>query len=330
MAVAKTQLVFYTLQGLPGEDMSRPNVFQVHSSQKLTFGVIKKTFSIGGRSCADDYHWRFRCASGDKESGSSGSKSGYVWMDVKSESQIVPVYGGNVFAKLLPLNTLRTHGTPIKLKQAGVSRSQATVNNTNITKSRKARAEKKKSDDVWGFDSTGDGDNQQKSDLAAVMKRAELNPSPTRDDDPATRGMSTEQRAAYKIKKRKEAEAEKEKKAQELYRNQLEQKAADDEEMLRLASELKPKIVAWSGPEGNLKNIRALLGTLQTVLWEGAKWTPVAVVRPADVKKAYMKAVRVVHPDKIDKNASLRVKYIAKSVFDSLKTQYAIFQQSEL
>jgi hypothetical protein len=70
---------------------------------------------------------------------------------------------------------------------------------------------------------------------------------------------------------------------------------------------------------------------MHTVLWEGARWEPVTVlVRPIEVKKAFFKACLVVHTDKVDKGSPAEVKYIAKRVFDSLKSQYAVFEQREL
>ncbi|NWT48674.1 GAK kinase, partial [Chroicocephalus maculipennis] len=61
------------------------------------------------------------------------------------------------------------------------------------------------------------------------------------------------------------------------------------------------KILEWI--EGKERNIRALISTLHTVLWEGEnKWKPVSIadlVTPEQVKKYYRKAVLVVHPDKV-------------------------------
>lgn len=54
--------------------------------------------------------------------------------------------------------------------------------------------------------------------------------------------------------------------------------------------------------EGKKGNIRALLGTLHTVLWEGSGWNCNLsnLVTYADVKKAYRKACLAVHPDKVE------------------------------
>uniref|UniRef100_A0A3B1JA86 Cyclin-G-associated kinase n=1 Tax=Astyanax mexicanus TaxID=7994 RepID=A0A3B1JA86_ASTMX len=63
---------------------------------------------------------------------------------------------------------------------------------------------------------------------------------------------------------------------------------------------LKLQILDWI--EGKERNIRALISTLHTVLWEGeTRWRPVNMadlVTPDQVKKFYRKAVLVVHPDK--------------------------------
>jgi cyclin G-associated kinase len=53
--------------------------------------------------------------------------------------------------------------------------------------------------------------------------------------------------------------------------------------------------------EGKQRNIRALLCSLHTVLWEGTKWQDVGMhqlVSHTDVKKMYRKACLAVHPDK--------------------------------
>lgn len=50
------------------------------------------------------------------------------------------------------------------------------------------------------------------------------------------------------------------------------------------------------------RNIRALLCSLHTVLWEGTRWSECGMhqlVSPADVKKMYRKACLAVHPDKV-------------------------------
>lgn len=65
------------------------------------------------------------------------------------------------------------------------------------------------------------------------------------------------------------------------------------------------QLLEWT--EGKERNIRALLSTLHTALWDGeSRWTPVGMadlVTPAQVKKHYRRAVLVVHPDKVGAGA---------------------------
>ncbi|XP_076026255.1 auxilin [Genypterus blacodes] len=72
------------------------------------------------------------------------------------------------------------------------------------------------------------------------------------------------------------------------------------EEMAKEMDPEKLKILDWI--DGKERNIRALLSTMHTVLWEGeTRWKQVGMadlVTPEQVKKVYRKAVLVVHPDK--------------------------------
>lgn len=67
------------------------------------------------------------------------------------------------------------------------------------------------------------------------------------------------------------------------------------------------QILDWI--EGKERNIRALLSTLNTVLWDGeTRWKAVGMadlVTPDQVKKYYRRAVLVVHPDKVQYNLLL-------------------------
>ncbi|KAL2239623.1 UNVERIFIED_CONTAM: Auxilin-related protein 2 [Sesamum indicum] len=95
----------------------------------------------------------------------------------------------------------------------------------------------------------------------------------------------------------------------------------EQEERHRIAETLDIEIKRWAaGKEGNL---RALLSTLQYVLWPECGWQPVSLtdlITGASVKKVYRKATLCIHPDKVQqKGATLQQKYIAEKVFDLLK-----------
>ncbi|KAJ8899338.1 hypothetical protein K2173_018312 [Erythroxylum novogranatense] len=92
------------------------------------------------------------------------------------------------------------------------------------------------------------------------------------------------------------------------------------------------EIKRWAaGKEGNL---RALLSTMQYVLWPECGWQPVSLtdlITAAAVKKAYRKATLCIHPDKVQqKGANIQQKYIAEKVFDLLKEAWNKFNSEEL
>lgn len=76
--------------------------------------------------------------------------------------------------------------------------------------------------------------------------------------------------------------------------------AAASDEAFALNDSITARIDAWkNGKEGNL---RALLASLDTVLWAGANWTKVGMadlVMGNRVKVVYMRAIGRCHPDKV-------------------------------
>ena len=79
-------------------------------------------------------------------------------------------------------------------------------------------------------------------------------------------------------------------------------KAADrtDEERLALADSVDARLTAWKN--GKQDNLRALLASLDTVLWPEAGWKKInmsELIMPNKVKIQYMKGISRVHPDKV-------------------------------
>jgi len=73
-----------------------------------------------------------------------------------------------------------------------------------------------------------------------------------------------------------------------------------DDEKFALSDQVDAKLLAWKG--GKSDNLRALLGSLDKVLWAEAGWKKVNMgdlVMPNKVKIVYMKAIAKVHPDKV-------------------------------
>ncbi|KAL8922293.1 MAG: hypothetical protein Q9208_005263 [Pyrenodesmia sp. 3 TL-2023] len=73
-----------------------------------------------------------------------------------------------------------------------------------------------------------------------------------------------------------------------------------DDEKFALADTVSDRVFRWrSGKENNL---RALLASLDTVLWEGSGWKKVGMgelILPGKVKVVYMKGIGKCHPDKV-------------------------------
>jgi hypothetical protein len=73
-----------------------------------------------------------------------------------------------------------------------------------------------------------------------------------------------------------------------------------DDERFALTDQVDAKLIAWKGSKSD--NLRALLGSLDSVLWAEAGWNKVGMsdlVMPNKVKIVYMKAIAKVHPDKV-------------------------------
>ncbi|KAJ8380321.1 hypothetical protein SKAU_G00010990 [Synaphobranchus kaupii] len=97
------------------------------------------------------------------------------------------------------------------------------------------------------------------------------------------------------------------------------------QELSKDVDPLKLQILEWI--EGKERNIRALMSTLHTVLWEGeTRWRPVGMadlVTPDQVKKFYRKAVLVVHPDKA---TGQPYEQYAKMIFMELNDAWSEFE----
>ncbi|KAJ4388585.1 auxilin-like clathrin-binding protein required for normal clathrin function [Gnomoniopsis smithogilvyi] len=102
---------------------------------------------------------------------------------------------------------------------------------------------------------------------------------------------------------------------------------AVDAEKFALADQVDARIAAWR--DGKRENLRALLASLDTVLWEGSGWKKVGLhelVMANKVKINYMKAIAKTHPDKLPQDASTEVRMIAGTVFSTLNESWDKFK----
>lgn len=73
-----------------------------------------------------------------------------------------------------------------------------------------------------------------------------------------------------------------------------------DDEKFALSDKVEQRIGHWR--DGKRDNLRALIGSLDAVMWEGAGWKKVGMhelVQNNKVKIHYMKAIGKTHPDKV-------------------------------
>ncbi|EON63047.1 hypothetical protein W97_02274 [Coniosporium apollinis CBS 100218] len=105
------------------------------------------------------------------------------------------------------------------------------------------------------------------------------------------------------------------------------QEAAENERFA-LTDTVDAKLAAWKGTKAD--NLRALLGSLDLVLWPEAGWKKVGMgelVMANKVKIVYMKAIAKVHPDKIPQEATTEQRMISAAVFSTLNEAWDKFKK---
>lgn len=88
---------------------------------------------------------------------------------------------------------------------------------------------------------------------------------------------------------------------------------------------MRLRVLEWR--ENKTRNIRALLCSLNVIIWEGCNWTPIGMhqlVTANDVKKMYRKACLAVHPDKL---VGTEHEELAKLVFMELNDAWTEFEK---
>jgi len=96
------------------------------------------------------------------------------------------------------------------------------------------------------------------------------------------------------------------------------------EEMKTMTAD-EARVFKWK--DGKARNLRALLCSLDTVLWEQTKWTKCGMhqlVTPLDVKKMYRKACLAVHPDK---QVGTENEELSKLIFMELNDAWSDFDK---
>ncbi|KAL8959905.1 MAG: hypothetical protein Q9193_003303 [Seirophora villosa] len=101
-----------------------------------------------------------------------------------------------------------------------------------------------------------------------------------------------------------------------------------DDEKFALADTVSDRVSRWRAGKEN--NLRALLASLDTVLWEGSGWKKVGMgelILPGKVKVVYMKGIARVHPDKLPQTATTEQKMVSAAVFATLNEAWDGFKR---
>jgi len=173
--------------------------------------------------------------------------------------------------------------------------------------------------------SSGGGGNRQ---AAASAPAPAPSPAPAPPPPPAEPVLSREELAA-----RREAQVE------ENVENALREKQERDERQRKETDALDEarakhdkNLTNWQTVNKEKRNVRNLLTTMHTVLWEDSNWKALSlgdVIEPGRVKFHYRKAMLVVHPDKVVDQSPER-QFIAKRIFEGLNEAYKLFEEKEL
>ncbi|GBC05172.1 hypothetical protein RclHR1_06080001 [Rhizophagus clarus] len=110
-------------------------------------------------------------------------------------------------------------------------------------------------------------------------------------------------------------------------RDQARQQEFEDAEKFRLKDHVDQKIMQWKG--GKETNLRALISSLDVVLWDGIGWKTIGLhelVTPSQVKIRYMKAIAKVHPDKLNSETSIEQRLLANGIFSALNDAWDVFK----
>ncbi|KAI8619994.1 hypothetical protein BC830DRAFT_1101159 [Chytriomyces sp. MP71] len=116
-------------------------------------------------------------------------------------------------------------------------------------------------------------------------------------------------------------------KAVEAVRQQNEQQEKEEDLKFQVKEDVEARIESWK--RGKEANIRALLSSLDTILWPDLNWNTInlsELITPQQVKVRYMKAVAKVHPDKLKQGTTVEQKLIANEVFAVLNKAWDAFK----
>ncbi|KAJ2379281.1 auxilin-like clathrin-binding protein required for normal clathrin function, partial [Coemansia sp. RSA 2607] len=104
-------------------------------------------------------------------------------------------------------------------------------------------------------------------------------------------------------------------------------KQAEDDQRLAMLDQVDLEIRRWR--DGKQHNLRALLSSVHMLLPHVPAVGMHEVLEPSKVKRAYLRAISKLHPDKLAKDVDLRTRMVSASVFASLNEAWDAFKLQE-
>ena len=333
-----------THQGDEGEDISHPNAFFIPKTKKLvTHQEVKRHFPFK----RETFYFRYRTE--------GRSKGDYVWIDVKDPNENVPMYYGRIFMKVLRLdNTKYDYDFAEKEEEIEyyVEEEEEERNGDRKMKNKiKPRLKRRgTTEDMMNFvsspqeedivvESSSDEEEEEESGEDSESENELLNGKSgggmvTLDDlQSAFDGMvNPNQGTSLPTYGNGPITEDVEEKIADVKRN-IDAHDAQLDAVQDERSRNQAKLDMWSTETGGqVKNIRALLSTMHTVLYEGARWKEVGMsdlLTARDIQKQFLKAMRVVHTDKLPKHATPKDIAIAEIIYNALIKAKKTFDEKE-
>lgn len=312
-------IVNYYFQGEVGESLSTPNAFVLRSpanNTSITFGQFLDQFPSSANSQGGRLHFRFQ---------EDDSKLGFVWVDVISPHEILPVRNGQITAKVLCLDSAITtkriarlrrkqnidYGAEGLIAKANIIQSRDRSDGQNNYRQRppeynssskpnnsqgemfSERAEQKYSsntNDLVDFGMSDDLQHQHYQNSSSSQQHMS-----TPDIDFGSMApMDASPGAAPAVKlNRDELVAIREAAIQDKVQQALEFKQELDDNLKREGEELdaakakhEKNLTEWAFDQSKKKrNVRTLLTTMGKVLWADSAWKPIGLGDVIEPKK---------------------------------------------
>jgi hypothetical protein len=296
-----------------------------NTSEQLTFAAFISAFPYPKKSAL---HFRFRVKVGD----------GYGWQDINAAKHIIPTYQRSIMAKVLRLDeTLALKGrTRLRRKKNAL---KGTANFFSDSQYRAKQPEKPRppaySDATCTQGQQMQSDEKHRPSSPAPEASVDVNSSKSHKEEltPPVPPVYVE-----KVLNREDLAAAREKEIEDKVKEGLEFKAELDEAARKETEDLEAAkakydqvLTKWAMNNTERKNVRSLLTSMHTVLWEGHKWKEISlgdVIESKRVKLYYRKAMLVVHPDKTA-GCEADVRFRAKRIFEAVNEAYQEFLKKE-